>query len=125
MPRYVLFARVLVGLAFTVFGANHLVEILPEPDGTAEGRAFSEALADTGYMWELVKGTELVGGLLVLSGIWVPLGLLLLAPVVVNILAFNLALDPEGLPIGGALAALVLLLAWGYRESFRPLFRVG
>ena len=68
-------------------------------------------------MLPLIKGTEVVAGLLLLSGRVVPFALTLLAPVVVNIVAFHLFLAPQGLPI--ALLALVLGLysAWNERDA--------
>ena len=73
-------------------------------------------------MLPLIKGTEVVAGLLLLSNRVVPFALTLLAPVVVNIVAFHLFLAPQGLPI--ALLALVLGLysAWNQRDAYRPLF---
>lgn len=123
--RLALAGRILLGLVFTVFGANGFVELLPEPDGTGDSRAFSKALEATGYMWPLIKGTEVVGGLMLLTGVWVPLGLVVLAPVTVNIMLWNTQLDPSGLPVAGAVLGLHLLLAWAHRDAFRPLFRLG
>jgi hypothetical protein len=77
----------------------------------------------SGYMLPLLFATQVVGGALVLLGM-VPLGLLLLAPVIVNIIAFHTVLDPAGLPLAIVVAALALILAWSYREAFAPLFRM-
>ncbi len=53
-----------------------------------------------------------------------PLALLLLAPLLVNIVAFHVALAPEGLPLPVVIVALVLALAWAHRAAFAPLFAV-
>jgi hypothetical protein len=66
-----------------------------------------------------VSGTQLVCGLLLLTGRFVPLALTLLAPVLVNILAFHLALEPDGTGLAVVLVALELFLAWAYRAHFR------
>jgi hypothetical protein len=73
-------------------------------------------------MFPLIKGTELITGLLLLSGRYVPLALTLLAPVVVNILAFHLFLEPASLGIPLVLTVLGLFVAWGERTAFAPLF---
>ncbi len=125
MKKLALLARVLVGLVFVVFGANYFLGFLPMPEGTAEGQAFGAALAETGYMWPVIKVVEIAGGLMVLTGIWAPLGLVLLAPIVVNIALYNALLDPSGLPMGIGLVVLMLLLALHYKDSFRGLVRVG
>ena len=47
------------------------------------------ALMDTGYLWPLIKVTEIVCGVLLILGMFVPLALVVLAPVVLNILLFH------------------------------------
>jgi uncharacterized membrane protein YphA (DoxX/SURF4 family) len=42
---------------------------------------------------------QVAGGLLLLIGRFVPLGLTLLGPVIVNILLFHVFLEPTGLPM--------------------------
>jgi hypothetical protein len=118
-------ARTLLGLLFAVFGANGFLHFLPNPPTTASGGAFLGALAATGYMFPLIKGTELVAGLLLLGGRFVPLALTLLAPVIVNIVAFHAVLAPAG--VGMALFTVVLeaYVAWTYRAAFAPMLRAG
>jgi hypothetical protein len=83
--------------------------------------AVSDRALVGGSMVPLLFATQVVGGVLVLSGM-VPLGLLLLAPVVVNIVAFHTFLDPAGLPLAIVVAALELILVWSHRSAFAPLF---
>jgi hypothetical protein len=54
----------------------------------------------------------------------VPLALTVLAPVIVNIVAFHLFLAPSGLPLAILVVALEVFLAWSYRSSFRAVLRV-
>ena len=79
------------------------------------------ALAASGYFFPLLKATEVIAGLLLLSGQRVPLALTVLAPVVVNISAFHLFLAPEGLGMAAVLVALEIYLAWTQRAAFAPL----
>jgi hypothetical protein len=118
-PTVTIAARLALGLLFAVFGANGFLGFLPNPEVTPEGGAFLGALAATGYMFPLIKGTELVAGLLLLSNRFVPLALVLLAPVVVNIVAFHAALSPAGIGMTLAVLGLELFLAWSYRDAFR------
>jgi uncharacterized membrane protein YphA (DoxX/SURF4 family) len=115
-------ARLLLGLIFFTFGLNGFLNFLPHPPLAAPAAAFGGALAATGYMFPLLKGTEVVAGVLLLAGRFVPLALTVLAPVVVNILAFHLFLAPAGLPLPIVVLALGLYLAWTEREAFAPLF---
>jgi hypothetical protein len=70
----------------------------------------------------LVKGVEVVAAVLLLSNRFVPLALVLLAPIIVNIAGFHFVLAPAyGMPI--LLLALELFLAYAHRDAFAPLFK--
>lgn len=116
-------ARIVLGLIFFVFGLNGFLGFLPQPEVTAEGGAFLGALAATGYMFPLVKGTEVLAGALLLSNRLAPLALVLLAPVVVNIVAFHVVLSPGGYGMLATLVGLGGYLARHHWPSFAPLFR--
>jgi hypothetical protein len=74
-------ARILLGVIFVVFGLNGFLHFLPQPAMPPAAGAFFGALAATGYMLPLIFATQLVGGTLLLLGL-VPLGVLVLAPVI-------------------------------------------
>jgi hypothetical protein len=114
-------ARVMLGLVFFVFGLNGFLQFLPAPQEPQRALAFLGALVGTGYMFPLLKGTETLVGALLLSNRFVPLALTLIAPVIVNIVAFHAALAPSGLPLAIVVLGLELGLAWAYRETFRPM----
>ncbi len=111
--------RYLLGGAFLLFGLNGFIGFLPMPEHNPQAGVFLGALAATGYMFPLIKGTEVVVGALLLAGRFVPLALTLLAPVMVNIVAFHAALEPASLAMPLVLLALHLALAWAYRAHFR------
>ena len=119
MTRIAPVARILLGLVFLVFGLNGFFHFLPMPPLAERPGAFMRALAATGYMFPLIKGTEVVAGVLLLAGRFVPLALLLLAPIVVNILAFHLVFTPGEAGMSIVLTALTAYLGWAYRDSFR------
>jgi hypothetical protein len=115
-------ARVLMGALFLFSGVLGLVMApQPTPRLPAGAVAFAAALAKTGYMMPLVSATEAIVGLLLLANRFVPLALALLAPVVINIFAFHLFLEPSGRAIAVVVCALELYLAWGYRGAYRPM----
>ena len=111
-------SRIVLGLAFLVFGLNGFLGFLPMPPHEGAAGAFLGALATTGYMFPLIKGTEVAVGALLLGNRFVPLALTLLAPVTVNILAFHAVLEPAGIVLPLILLGLHLHLAWVYRASF-------
>ncbi len=114
--------RVLLGLVFTAFGAAGLFHLFPEqppPEGIAG--VYVQALGGT-YLMTLVKLTELVAGLLLLSNRLVAFAALLLAPVLVNIFAFHALVVGDGVALPVVLIALLGGLAWQRRSAYRPLF---
>jgi len=116
-------ARYALGAIFFVFGLNGFLQFLPAPPMPEAAGRFAMALFGTGYMFPLIKATEIVAGLLLLSGRFVPLALALLAPVVVNIVAFHAFLAPAGLAVPILVLAAELYLAWSYRDAFAPMLR--
>ncbi len=116
-------ARVLLGLLFFVSGFNGLFHVLPEPSAQlpAGAAAFAGALMATGYMFPLIMATQLIVGTLLLTNRFVPLALTLLAPFMVNSIAFHLFLEPTGRPMAFIVLALQLFLVWRYRRSYAVL----
>ena len=116
-------ARVLLGLIFVVFGSNIFLHFIPMPPlpATLAGD-FSKALMQSHYMY-VVGLLQVSGGLLLLIGRYVPLGLTLLGPVIVNILLFHFFLEPTGLPMAILVAVLALFLLWRHRTNFAGLVK--
>lgn len=121
MKKLTLAARLLLGIAFVVFGLNGFLNFLPQPKAPPPAGAMTYMTAFAGtYLMKLTMGTQLVSGLLLVSGFFVPLALLLLAPVIVNIILFHVTLMPATIGPGLVVLALELYLAWAYRRSFAP-----
>jgi uncharacterized membrane protein YphA (DoxX/SURF4 family) len=117
-------ARILLGLVFLIFGLNGFLNFIPQPPVMPERvMAFVGALMATGYMFPLIKGVEVLGGVLLLSNRFVPLALALLAPNVVNIVAFHLFLAPGEIVLAIVVLALEVYLAWCYRDAYAPMLR--
>lgn len=114
-----LVVRTLLGLAFVVFGLNFFFQFMPMPPMSGPPANFMGALFATGYMFPLIKGVEVLAGLMLLTGRFVPLGLLLLSPIVVNIAAFHVFLTPGEVGMSAALVAMLAFLGYAYRGSFR------
>lgn len=124
MKALMLTGRILLGLIFVVFGLNGFLQFLPLPPLPDAAKAFFAGMAATGYMLPLLFAAQVLGGVLLLVGL-VPLGLLILAPVIVNIVLFHIFLAPEGLPLAIVVAIVEFLLAWAHRKAFVPLFGFG
>lgn len=119
-------ARTLLGLVFFVCGLDGFFHFLPQPSEPPSEAAMSFAIAlfKSGYLFPLIKGTEVAAGALLLANRLVPLALILLAPVVVNIFAFHAFLAPSGIVLAAVLVALEVYLAIAYRRAYRSVLAV-
>jgi uncharacterized membrane protein YphA (DoxX/SURF4 family) len=121
MKIVVLIARILLGLEFLVFGSNGFLHFIhmPAPDGL--GGQFMGAVFASHY-YVLIFLCQVIGGILVLSGFYVPLGLCFLGPLIVNILVFHATMAPAGLPFALIPTVLWLIVFAGYRHAFAGIF---
>jgi uncharacterized membrane protein YphA (DoxX/SURF4 family) len=123
MNKLTLAARLLLGLIFFVFGLNGFFGFLPQPEMNAAAGSLMGAFAQTGYMFPMIKGIEVLAGIALLSGFFVPLALILLSPIVVNIALFHVVLAQNGYPMVIGLVILMVYLGWAYRAKFGPMLR--
>jgi uncharacterized membrane protein YphA (DoxX/SURF4 family) len=115
-------ARYLLGLIFLVFGANGFLHFIPMPPPPGVAGQFMGALF-VSHLLVVVFLLELIPAVLLLAGRFVPLALVLLAPVIVNILLFHAFMAPSGLPLALVVVVLWWLVAAGDWDVFAPLFR--
>jgi uncharacterized membrane protein YphA (DoxX/SURF4 family) len=94
---------------------------MPEPPPNLAGDYLKVFFA-SGYVY-FIGAFQLLGGLLLLIGKFVPLGLTILGAVIVNIIIFHTLMAPEGFPPALVVTALELFLVWRYREAFMPLLK--
>ena len=143
MKHLPLVSRVLLGLIFFVVGLAGIVHQPPDPETGAEPGglvnllfgwysdcrpcppgmppepvAYMEGLMATGYFWPLLKIVEMVCGALLISGLYVPLALVVLAPIVLHILLFHIFLVLPGLEVAVLMLVLGAYLAYLHRSSF-------
>lgn len=120
-------AGILVGLLFIAAGVTYLFNLAappPPPEGSPVASFFA-AFAPTGYLG-FVKVLEVLGGVLLALPWTRRLGLLILGPIVINILAFQVFLTGgEGLkdPVIVVMTALMLFLTWSERAAFAAFLR--
>ena len=116
-------ARILLGLIFILFGSNAFLRFLPMPPlpqgVTGE---YLHAFFASGYVY-FIGGFQVLGGLLLLIGRFVPLGLTILGAVIVNIWIFHILMAPEGFPPAIVVGILELFLVWRYRDAFKGILR--
>src|SRR5437667_2322450 len=115
-------ARVLLGLAFVVFGLNFFLNFIPAPPPPGLAGDYFKVFAASGYT-HVVGAMQLLSGLLLLIGRFVPLAVTILAAMIFNILVFHILMNPEGLPMAIVVAVLELFLVWSYRDRFAGILR--
>ena len=114
-------ARYLLGLMFTIFGLNGFLNFIHQPPPTNPlAIQFFTAIAGSHFA-AFFFAVQLLGGLLLLSGYFVPLALTLLAAEIYNILAFHITLSPATIAPGLLAAVLWILVFARYRDSFRSI----
>ena len=122
-----LIARILFGFVFFASGLAGLLNLVPPPADLPEKLlTFFNGLMASGYFMHLLKATETICGLLLLSGYFVPLALVILAPITLNILCVHAFLQPSGIPLAVLLVALQIYLSFfaePYSQKIRALFR--
>lgn len=116
-------ARNLLGLIFVVFGLNGFLNFIKQPPPTDPNAIhFFTGVAMSHYAY-MFFGFQLIAGLLLLSGYFVPLALVILAAELVNILTFHATMNPAGFAPGLVCTVLWVLVFLRYRRSFEPLLK--
>lgn len=123
MKWAVIIVRSLMGLLFLFASLTYLFKLITPPPPTGAMKVFSDGLEASVYLLPTVKVVELLCGLAFLSGRFVPLATVLIAPILVNILGVHLFLSREGLPIALLLVLANAFLAYHHRDCYRPLFK--
>lgn len=123
MDKAAMIARYLLGVIFFVFGLNGFLNFIPVPPmEPGPAVSFMEGMMAVGYFFPVLKGVEVICGLLLLSGFFVPLALIILAPITIQILLYH-RFVAGGPPMDIFINLLMLVAAWGYRGTFRPLLQ--
>ena len=121
-----LIASILLGGAFIVFGLNFFLQFMSR-DGPADGSnaaAFIGVLYTSGYLG-FVKILEVIGGVLVILPKTRNLGLLILGPIIINIIAYYYFIKNSFDWDIAILAALALLLLIKQGNSFKEFLFSG
>ena len=111
--------RVLFGLILFGAGLAGLLNKIPQEPMEGAAALYMRGLGGT-YLITLVKLTEVAAGALLLANRFVPLALVIIAPVVINIAAFHLFYAPSGLAVPVLMIAAQIYLAWQHRAAFVP-----
>jgi len=119
-PKITMGVRILFGLFCLIFGINKFANFMPFPPIPGDGGTLMGIYATSGFM-KIIGVIEIIGGLLLIAGKYVPLALTLLIAIMFNAAIFHALHDPAN--IVGALVGLVLglVLVFAYKDRFSSL----
>ena len=115
-------ARLSLGLIFTVFGLNGFLNFIPHPPPTNPLAVQFFVAVSASHFATFFFALQVLGGLLLLSGYFVPLALTVLAGELYNILAFHITLSPATIAPALVACGLWVVVFIPYRESFSGIF---
>ena len=119
----------ILGLIYFIFGLNGFLNFIPPPSDPMPEAAtsFFGGIMAAGYFLPVLKGTEVLGGLLLLAGFWRPVALVVLAPITIHILLFHGLLTPgiQFIILPVVMVVLHILSAAKYWDKFKVLFIKG
>ncbi|HEX3821267.1 MAG TPA: hypothetical protein VHW45_13100 [Candidatus Sulfotelmatobacter sp.] len=115
-------ARYLLGLMFTVFGLNGFLHFIPQPPPANPLAVQFLVAVSASHFAAFFFLLQVLGGLLLLFGFFVPLALTLVAAEIYNILAFHLTMAPASIAPALVASVLWILVFLQYRQSFKGIF---
>lgn len=123
MKKLTLVLRVVLGLIFLFSGIAFFFSTPPPMEGPMDD--FFKGMMATGYFFYLLKGTEILCGLMLISGFFVPLALVIIAPVILNIFLVHAFMAPQGLILAVVIGVIEIYLAFfspEYSPKIKQLF---
>ena len=129
MDKLIIAARWLFAAFYAYVGATWFSYKLfgtawPEHEEAPAAKALTTALTASGIVDPMIASACLAGGLLLLFRRTAPLGIAVLAPLVVGIFLFHALLN-HNWPWGAFHLAWLAMLAWLHRAAFWPMWRYG
>ncbi|ABZ94149.1 DoxX family membrane protein [Leptospira biflexa] len=114
--------RTLLGALFLFSSIAVLFNLVQQPEMTGNIKIFNDGLKASGYLMTFIKVTELVCAIAFLTGRFVPLASVIIAPVVINIFMVHIMIAPEGIPVGIFVVVANAFLGYYNRSAFAALF---
>ncbi|MBD1393458.1 DoxX family protein [Mucilaginibacter glaciei] len=124
MKIAMIIVRTLMGLFLLFASVSYFFELVkPTTPPPPAAVTYTTGLA-VAHLMPIVKGIELICGLLLLIGRFATLATIVIFPITVNILLFHGFADPANIGGGVLLLVLNLFMAYYYRKNYASLFAV-
>ncbi|HEX8548672.1 MAG TPA: DoxX family protein [Cytophagaceae bacterium] len=125
MKKKILFViSLLFGLLFINAGLNKFFNYMPMPKDMPEATMkIMAAFMQITWLMPLIAVVEIAGGALFITNRYRALGAIIIFPIVLGILLFNIFNEPSGLPMGIVLLVINLWAMYENREKYFPLLK--
>ncbi len=120
-PKVVITVRVLLGLFLIFSGISGLMAGTDMTGVPAPMVPYTKAFYEAG-IFHMIKITEIVTGLMFVTGFLPALAAVMFAPLCVGIIVFNSSVAPEFLPAGVIVTVMNIYLGYAYFDKYRPMF---
>src|SRR5688572_30767660 len=122
MKIAMIIVRTLMGLLLIMASVVVLFGLVEKPEMPPGAvKTFNEGMEAAPYFLIVLKITELLCGIAFVTGRFVPLATVVIAPVIIQIFLFHLFLDRTGMPVAVFLVLANLFVAYHYRNSYAGL----
>lgn len=118
--KVVLVLRIVFGLAILFFGSNKLFGFMDPPPPPEAAMGYWAALMTSKTM-TVVAIVEVAAGLSLLLNKYGALMMLILMSVSVNAVLYHVTMDQAGIPMGGALLVLNIVMLYVYKDKYKDL----
>ncbi|MDR7128109.1 putative membrane protein YphA (DoxX/SURF4 family) [Algoriphagus sp. 4150] len=124
MKNKILFvACLLTGLMFINSGLNKFFNYIPMPEDLPEEvMTMFEAMMTITWLMPLIAIFEIIGGVLLIIPKWRALGILILVPLMVGILAHHITLGDYN-PVPFVMAAILIWAGFENKERYLPIIK--
>lgn len=123
MKIAMIIVRTLMGLLFLFGSVVFFFGLIAPPPMTGVQKMFNEGLNSVGYFFPVLKAVELLCGLAFVTGYFVPLATVVIAPIIINIFLYHSLIDTSGLPVAIFLVLANIFVAYYYRDAYAGLLR--
>ncbi len=116
-------ARWLIAVPLLLFGLNSFFNFMPTPPLTGNIAAFMNGLMATGYFLPFLGLAYIFIAVLLIFNRWVPLALVVLAPISIQIILYHIFLDLPTILPGLIIFLLNIYLGVKHFDAYRPMFK--
>lgn len=120
--KFTMIVRITLGIILVVFGSNKFLHFIAMPPPPGSAGEFLSTLGASGYIFPMLGVVEVCIGAMMLCKQWVPFGILLLAPISLNIVLYHLCFGVPGIWIALLVLALNAIMVYKHWKLYSPLF---